>query len=496
MFARIHGDATKEEVVPIKESHVPPKQLELTDLGQYFGLRYFHARLVICGILLSTTPGVINGACPYLLSTIRDEFGVGDAAASLVSTSILLGSFVGVLVTTRWSDLMGRKRVLMILAFIAILGCLLHLLIPHTDYGFFLLVTLRILIGIPYGGLIIIVIPYVLEFCADNIRGSVGTALNLGFSIASIWSICSVEVLDKDNWRLCMALIPVIPASLALGFLACMPESPRWLFTMGRQEEGQVIIDGIFESIPITGKAYVGKAPTVIGDNLAGSQEESSMDAYRELFSPALRSTTIVTSVLYFCIACSCNSLWAWGPTIMNRVAGQTVGLWVFQVQQIFSVIGTFIAMWLLDRAGRRFVLGVGFGWSILITVCMALVSLLESCHQPIVCALWLSLELAHGALFASLCAYMAEAFPTVLRGTGSGFAAVGGRIGSVVIPSVLGPLFNHKIFAGLCIVAGLFSVGALFSVKIPREMAGQAMDDDYKQNKELESPESGLKKK
>lgn len=478
MFSIFGGYATSEETIPIKESRVPPEQLVLNEVGQYFGMRRFHVGIITSGILLGLVPGILNGASPYIVDSVAEEFGVGDAAASLVSTSILGGSILGVIVTSRWSDMIGRKRVLMLLTAIAVLGCQLHFFIPHSDYGFVMLVILRALLGIPYGGLIIIVVPYVLEFCGDDIRGLAGTSLNLSFAAAAFLAICGVQIVGIDNWRRCLALVPVIPCFVAFVFLGLMPESPRWLFVAGRKKEGQKVVDSVFESRPIIGWAYVGKAPTVIVEKM--ESKDTSVEAYHELFSPELRSTTIVAIVLYFCLATGSNTMFTWGPTIVNQVAGQEVGLWVFKAQQFVSITGTFIAMYLLDRAGRRFTLAVAYFCCSLVCVCLALASLLQSYHTPLVGALWLINALSGDVLWASLCAYLAEAFPTVLRSTGSGFAALGGRIGSVVVPFALGPLVHHQVVFALCIMAWLAVIGAAWSLKIPKEMACKAMEDGY----------------
>lgn len=491
MFSVLGGDATKEEETPIKESQVPPKELVLNELGQYFGIRRFHVAVIACGMLMAVAPGSVICGSPYVLDDVAQEFGLGDSEASLVTTSIILGSIIGMLVTSRWFDMFGRRRVLMILISSLLLGCLLHLFIPHGDYGFIMLVTLRALIGFPYGGLMALSVPYVMEFCGDNFRGFASTIVNFGWALAGVWAISGVEMFGSNNWRLCMAWVPLIPCLVALAWLACLPESPRWLFVRGHDKEGQEVVDRVFESRPIVGWAYVGKAPSVIGGEL--EHQNTSMEAYHEMVSPKLRCTTIVCIVMYFTLCTGANCMFTWGPTILNRAAGQKVGLWVFKVEQAFKVLGNFIAMYMLDRAGRKFTLAVAYFSSFAIVIGLALASLLQSFHVPLVQALWLTMHIFSDAMWVGLGTYIAEAFPTMLRGTASGFTMFAGRIGGVAVPFAIGSLVHHQIGSALCIVGGLYLSGAVCSVKIPQEMAGKAMDDGYMHE---ESIETGLKTK
>lgn len=340
-------------------------------------------------------------------------------------------------------------------------------------------------------------IPYVMEFCADNIRGSVGTALSLSWPIAVVIAIFGLEVMDgKNNWRECLALIPVIPCSLALCLLICMPESPRWLFIAGRQEEGQILVDNIFESRPVVGWAYIGKAPTVVVEKDAGS-EETIAEPYSELWSPSMRSITIVTSGLYICLASASNCIWTWGPTILSIAAGREIDLWVFQIAEVFSAVGIIVAILLLDAMGRMSLLCIAYFTCALICVFLALGGLVNNLFVPFAIMMYFVLSMSNGILWASVCTYMSEAFPTVLRSTGCGVAAFGGRIGSVVVPFAIGPLLRVNLLLGLGILAVLYLVGSAFTFKIPREMACQAMYDKYTPCDTHETAlESGIKEK
>lgn len=453
-----------------------PKQICITQLGRYFGFRAFHVWLLIVAPLAQMPAAAIASVSPYLLETIQEEFDIEDSMLSLVCTGIILGSLPGVVLCGSICDRYGRKY--------TIVGCLclitslnlLCLFIPTGQAGFLSLVGLRILQGIPYAGLLLLVTPYVIEFTSDDMRGAFAVLVGIGWSFGSIAGLLTIEVFGKHDWRLVFALAPVVPFAPGLIGMLLLPESPRWLRVMDMTEEAQRVLDGIFLSRPVMGQAYIGKAPevTLEADNKSGPCM-SLCDVCSELFGPSLLRLTLITTSTYAILAGVGNSAEFWGPRILELVSGTAdVGLAVFQQCSLLSMVMMVVVALTVDTLGRRFLISAGFLMFAVTYVSFACVETLEAAK-----ALWLVRAGLDALLWSTIVAYMTEAFPTSLRGSALGFTMVVGRLLSVAMPMLVGGLFSMVSINVLMLgFASAYFCAFLISFFIPDETAKHPTSD------------------
>src|ERR671917_2591328 len=98
----------------------------------------------IAGFLYGYDTGIISGA----LLHITDEFGIGSGWQSVIATGILVGAVIGALVGARLSERFGRKRTILIISAVFVIGNLLASLSP-TELT---LALSRVLLGLAGGG--------------------------------------------------------------------------------------------------------------------------------------------------------------------------------------------------------------------------------------------------------------------------------------------------------------------------------------------------------
>lgn len=447
----------------------PPEHIELSELGGLLGFRYFHVMILAGGFLLNLVPASLVGPIPYVLREVQEEFGVRDAEASLLMSGVVFGSIIGVLVTGWSNDYLGRRiTILMCVAAVACLGSL-HMLVE----GFWKLIALRTAIGVPYGGLIVLIAPYLIEFAADGARGFMSNASQLAWPLGSVLAISFVEF-GEHNWRVDLSVCSVW-AIAALLCLFAMPESPRWLFISGNEREGQLVLSRIFASGPVwSGPTCVGDAPVVRVEKLAVGSPRGPLKLLPELFGEELCPVTSTCSFLCMITTGVSNAGWVWGPTILAYAAHvEAVPLWVFLAAEFCGVLGMCLGMVLLDATGRRPVLVCAFAVGAALTFALVAGLTLE---QAI--GVWLLFGVQNGVMWAVVTTYFCEAFPTRIRGTGVGFSCLLGRVAGGLSPILLGSLLETSAQAAIVALGCVFLLGAVGAAAFMRETAHKSLAD------------------
>jgi sugar porter (SP) family MFS transporter len=189
----------------------------------------------VSGLLYGYDTGIISGA----LLQIRDEFGLGDTAKSIVTASILAGAVVGALACSRLAEQLGRHRTLLIIAVTFVIGSLGAALAPDAV----LLSIARLVLGLAVGGATQTAPMYVAELAPSALRGRLvlcfQVAIGVGIVVATI-----IGATDSISWRWSIGAAAV-PAALMFAFLVPLPESPRWLVGRDRGDDALAVLDQV-----------------------------------------------------------------------------------------------------------------------------------------------------------------------------------------------------------------------------------------------------------
>lgn len=116
---------------------------------------------------------------------------------------------------------------------------------------------------------------------------------------------------------------------------------------------------------------------------------------------------------------------------------------------------GYFTAAWLIERAGRKFVLS-----TYLIGTALSALAFGMAVSGPMLLTFGALLSFFNLGAWGALYAYSPEQYPTAIRATGSGMAASIGRIGGIFGPLLVGSLVAKGV--GFPIIFGIFC-GAIF---------------------------------
>mmetsp|Transcript_143298 Transcript_143298/g.249921 ORF Transcript_143298/g.249921 Transcript_143298/m.249921 type:complete len:488 (+) Transcript_143298:45-1508(+) len=458
----------------------PPTEIKASQLADYYGLRWFHVYLLLTISLTVAASAAMLGSTPYMLDAIIYEFGISDEVAPLAMSMVFVGSILGVFCGGRLSDVIGRRNAMAVSLLTLMTLALLHLVIPHRC-GFTVLLAIRLIIGIPYGGLLAQQMPTIMEYFPDYARGTAATLSGIGWNAGNLYLLTFMPVSGHAtrHWRFYFSFGPVVPCLVCLVMLYFVPESPRWLLTQGLAKDAQDSLTVILTSMPVMGTAPVGPAPridTTDLDKLGTSSlaQLSTTKSIELLFSKRLWWVTVALSLLYGFFAGPSNVIFNWGPRIVEEVMGVDPGADFFRIAEYFGMAGTLASVVLIDQVSRRGLLAASF---VLAAICyMALV--MRGFHFDSVVVAWALRNFFDCLLWSVVTVFMSEVFPTILRGTGSGAVMVLGRATSVFMPVLAGVWISESVNAVLVATAISSGVCALLTMTIPRDLTCQPMDD------------------
>lgn len=372
------------------------------------------------GLLFGFDTGVISGAIPFF----QKDFGVDNSMIELITSAGLAGAILGALFCGKVTDLLGRKKVILASAVIFTIGALWSGLAPNVEQ----LIVSRLFLGIAIGVSSFTVPLYIAEISPADKRGSLVSMFQLMITIGVLASYLSdLMFADEGNlscWRP-MFYIGVVPALILLIGMAFMPESPRWLISRNRDEEGKAIL------ARIEGEAAMQESYRTIKNELGKSRSEKS--SYRELLKPWLRNAVIIgVGIMFFQQFVGINTVIYYSPKIflMAGVDGTVSAIWAAVGVGVVNLLFTVVSVYFVDRLGRRKLYFTGltgiFITLLLLGGCFAGFSYLGETGK------WLSILLVfiYVAFYAISIGplgwlIISEVFPQKVRGLGSSLGSL-----------------------------------------------------------------------
>jgi sugar porter (SP) family MFS transporter len=311
--------------------------------GQFTGLLVMAACVsAVSSFLYGYDTGIISGA----LLQIRKEFHTGAGIEQIIAASILLGAIIGALACSRLSERMGRKRTLLLVSVIFVVGALAAALAPTT----WLLALARVVLGFAVGGATQTVPMYVAELAPPRIRGRLVLTFQIGIGVGIVVSTI-VGATEQFSWRVSIGMAAV-PAALMLLLSFRLPESPRWLVKRDDPEGAR----GVLERIRPTGFDVKGELQEIQEVEQQEREVGERRRGWSGLRQPWIRPALIVgCGIAVFTQLSGIEMIIYYAPTILtqNHFSTSTallvsVGLGVTYL--VMMIVGFSI----VDRVGRR----------------------------------------------------------------------------------------------------------------------------------------------
>lgn len=307
--------------------------------------------VAIGGFLLGFDATVISGVVPFIkqyfdLTGTAGDLKLGWAVSCLGWGALAGNAFAGVL-----SDRFGRKKVLIVTALLFVVSAILSAL--STNFSTF--VISRIMAGVAVGGAILIAPVYIAEISPAKLRGSLVSFNQLmivtGIS-ASFFSNYFLLNTGEHNWRWMLG-VEAIPAALYFLFLFAVPESPRWLFGRGQEQRAREILT------KSCGAELAEEELRNLRQSFGQKETKSNLSG---LFSRKMRFVLFIALALaFFQQITGINAVFYYLPTIFAQTGGGVNA--AFQQAVLVGLVNlgmTFVAIWLIDRLGRKPLLLIG----------------------------------------------------------------------------------------------------------------------------------------
>ncbi len=306
------------------------------------------------GFLLGFDSAVISGATPFY--KVSFNLDTGSWLIGFSVGSIILGAILGNIVAGSLSDRFGRKKILIFTALL-FAYCAAGTAMSHNVIFF---ISARIIGGIGVGMAILIAPMYIAEIAPRKLRGTLVTfnQLNivLGISIAYFSNyIIQQNISDPDlKWRWMLG-VGMIPAVLYFVFLFFVPRSPRWLMTKGKNEEAMDVL------IKINGKEQAKIEFKEIQESL-NKDINSEKAGFRDVFSKKMKTVLIIgLGIAFFQQITGINAIFYYAPMIFELAGGgKDAAFMQAIIIGLTNVVMTVVAMFLIDRLGRKPLLIIG----------------------------------------------------------------------------------------------------------------------------------------
>ena len=380
--------------------------------------------LLICfvsamgGLLFGYDWVVIGGAKIFYEPFFHLEHSA--ALRGWAMSSALIGCLVGALLSGRWSDRYGRKKMLIIAAFLFILSAVG----TGATNSFNWFIFYRIVGGLGIGIASNVSPVYIAEVSPASIRGKL-VSLNqltivLGILFAQLanWLIgesytSSYGTLTAKGvewaWRL-MFWAELIPAVLFFIMALVIPESPRWLAAFGQEERARRIL------VRIGGNDF---AEQTLADALQATHVKTEEANWKTLAKPDVRNVLLIGIVLaVFQQWCGINVIFNYAHEIFSA-AGYAVSdvLMNIVVTGITNVIFTFVAIYTVDKLGRRSLMLIGSAGLTVIYLTLGICYYIGFSGWPMLLLVVLAIACYAMSLAPVVWVVLSEIFPARIRG-------------------------------------------------------------------------------
>lgn len=312
----------------------------------------------IGGFLFGFDTSVISGA----MVTLKPQFGLNEFQEGWAVGSILVGCMLGAISCGKPSQIYGRKKMLLVTAFIFLtstLGCALA-----TNFYFF--VVFRMIAGVSVGAASMLSPLYISEIAPARWRGKLVSFNQLatftGQALAFVSNKFLYDFVCKyqhsvfnfgcnDVWRYMLGVI-IIPSGLFLIFLIFVPESPRWLVINGKRDKALKVLEEMDSKENATSTLQ----------DIIYSVEHVVISKFSDLFRGKMFKILVIGVMMaIFQQVTGINVLMYYAPKIFSLTGvPEEKAFMMTMIMGLVNLAFTILSISLIEKMGRKKLLLIG----------------------------------------------------------------------------------------------------------------------------------------
>jgi MFS transporter, SP family, xylose:H+ symportor len=411
----------------------------------------------------------IKLVCDYL--NVGESIDPLEICLGLTVATAMVGTIIGAFAIGKPSDVYGRKNALFALAicfFTSALGCGLA-----RSWGQFL--ASRFLGGLAIGGVSVVTPMYIAEISPPRLRGRLVMVNQLNIVVGILLSYISNYVIEASfasdtAWRWMLGILAV-PSAAFFVLIFSVPESPRSLVKRGRAVKAKEVLellgDEDAESELAAIQASLADKPGHLQERLFGGRH------WRPIFLAGMLAAfsqfTGINAMLYY------------APEIFKK-AGALRGSALLQsiLIGLTLLLFTIVAMFIIDRFGRRILLLIG---SVGMILCLSMVAIAFSAGSAINANLVLIALMGSIAFFAMsqgavMFVFISEIFPNAVRAKGQAFGTFVHWVSAAMVTGLFPVVAKISVTGVFCFFAAMMAMQFIFVWRIMPETKGGALED------------------
>ena len=445
-----------------------PKQFELRN-AKRFALWISAAVSSLGGFLFGYDNIVISGAIGHL----SKYFQLQPASVGWAAGCALIGCLLGSATAGSIADRFGLKR--------ALYACAAAFAL--SSFGVWIsgsfpqYVAWRILGGVGIGAASIVAPMYIAEVAPARVRGRLVVLYQFGIVagiLCAVYVNMLIERSGSESWQVAhgwrwMFAVAAIPAAVFAVTILFSEESPRWLMKAGRPTEAEYVL------ALVNGEALARSEAASIQQSLAEEQ-----GGLRELFEGPFRRALIVGFLLAaFSQASGITGLLSFLPEVF-KTAGRNASDAFFQTVLVgfVNLVFTVVAIWLVDKAGRRTLILFGTCIQTLSLAMIASFYMLAVTGKSVLTGI-MAFVAGHAIGNGAVCwVIISEIFPTKVRGTAMSIATTAIWIFAYLADQFFPLMQTHLGVSGtFWVFAAMAAANFVFVLRFVPETKGYSLE-------------------